>query len=94
MDDFLKGVLVMSAATVGLFFLRFWRRTQDRLFLAFAGAFWLLALNWLLLVIIRTDEKQPALYAIRIVAFALIIAGVWSKNGPRAVRKVRVTPLD
>jgi hypothetical protein len=80
MDDFLKGILVMGAATIGLFFLRFWRRTGDRLFLAFAGAFWLLGLNWLLLMVIKTDEAQTALYAIRIVAFAFIIAGVWSKN--------------
>ncbi|WP_436040821.1 DUF5985 family protein [Rhizobium sp. LjRoot98] len=32
-----------------MFFIRFWRRTRDALFAAFAAAFWLLALNQALL---------------------------------------------
>jgi hypothetical protein len=86
-DDFLKGMLVMGAGVIGLFFIRFWRRTHDRLFLAFAGAFWLLALNWFLLVLVKTDEAQTALYSIRIAAYGLIIFGIWSKNRGRTSRR-------
>ncbi|HZW08219.1 MAG TPA: DUF5985 family protein [Phycisphaerales bacterium] len=74
------GALAMGGAVVGLCFLRAWRRSGDTLFLCFAGAFWLLAMNWLLLTLIREDEVRTPLYALRIVAFGLIIAGIWNKN--------------
>ena len=74
------GALVMGGTVIGLYFLRAWRRGGDALFLYFAGAFWLLALNWLLLTLIREDEVRTPLYALRIVAFGLIITGIWNKN--------------
>jgi hypothetical protein len=37
--DFVAGAVTMGFAVAGLFFLRFWRRTTDGLFLAFAAAF-------------------------------------------------------
>ena len=40
---FLAGAIVAGFAVAGLFFLKFWRRPHDQLFLAFTGAFWLLA---------------------------------------------------
>ena len=33
---FLSGAITMGCATAGLFFLRFWKRTRGRLFIAFA----------------------------------------------------------
>ncbi|HYD00910.1 MAG TPA: DUF5985 family protein [Phycisphaerales bacterium] len=74
------GALAMGGAVIGLCFLRAWRRSGDALFLCFAGAFWLLAMNWLLLTLIREDEVRTPLYALRIIAFGLIIAGIWNKN--------------
>ena len=47
--DFLSGAVTMGFVLAGLFFLRFWRRTHDGLFLAFALAFWLLGLTQALL---------------------------------------------
>ena len=41
---FLSGAVVMGFWLAGLFFLRFWRRTRDELFLAFTLSFWLLGL--------------------------------------------------
>jgi len=41
---FVSGLIAMGFAVAGLFFLSFWRRTRDTLFVAFAVAFWLLAL--------------------------------------------------
>ena len=43
------GALVMACFVAGLFFLRFWRKTRDRLFMIFAIAFWLMGVNWLAL---------------------------------------------
>jgi hypothetical protein len=79
-NAFILGMLVMAAAVVGTFFLRFWRRTSDRLFLIFAAAFWLMGLNWLLLAIYASDEIHSAVYAIRLLAFVLIIVAIIDKN--------------
>ena len=78
--EFLLGMLVMASSVVGLFFLRFWRRTRDRLFLIFSAAFWLMALNWALLATIGRDEVKTELYLIRLLAFVLILIAIVDKN--------------
>jgi peptidoglycan/LPS O-acetylase OafA/YrhL len=76
-----SGLLVMGYAVAGLFFLRFWRETRDRLFAIFAGAFWLLALQRLLLALFQNpDSEQLWLYGIRLLAFILILAAIIDKN--------------
>ncbi|MBY0308348.1 MAG: hypothetical protein K2Q09_06375 [Phycisphaerales bacterium] len=75
-----SGALTLGGLVIGLFFLRFWRRSKEGLFLSFCVAFWLLALNWLLVALIRGDEAQSALYTLRLTAFGVIIWGVWRKN--------------
>jgi len=82
----LLGVTVLASATAGLFFLRFWRDTHDRLFALFAVAFWLLALNWLgLAVVAEPEEARTLLYLVRLAAFVLIIVAIVDKN--RAARR-------
>lgn len=78
---FLSGAVTMGFAIAGVFFLRFWRRTRDTLFLAFAFAFGLLGLNQALLVLapVPTEEKS-LLYLLRLLAFAIIIAAIVRKN--------------
>jgi hypothetical protein len=81
---FLQAIAATGAWTAGLFFLRFWRASRDRLFLLFAMAFWLLALSWALLGLISpTEETRPYIYAIRLVAFLLLIAAILDKNRTR-----------
>jgi membrane protein CcdC involved in cytochrome C biogenesis len=81
LNDFLLGVLAMACAAAGMFFLRFWRRTRDRLFAIFSAAFWLLGLNWVLLTFTARDETRfAALYLIRLAAFVLILLGIADKN--------------
>jgi hypothetical protein len=71
------GALVMGSFVVGLFFLRFWRATRDRLFAMFALAFWALGVNWLGLAVLATiHEARTAFYLVRLVAFLLIIAAI------------------
>jgi hypothetical protein len=79
-NQFLLGVVVAACAVAGLFFLRFWRRTRDRLFVIFAVAFWTLGANWLALAFTEQDEVRTALYVIRLLAFLLILGGVVDKN--------------
>jgi hypothetical protein len=78
---FLSGAVVAGFLVAGLFFLRFWKRTRDGLFLAFAAAFFLLGLGQSLLALANVpDEERSWLYLIRLVAFALILAAIIRKN--------------
>ena len=78
---FLQTVSATAAAAVGLFFFRFWRESRDRLFAFFGAAFCVLALSWALLALINpSDETGPYVYAIRLVAFLLMIVGMIDKN--------------
>jgi hypothetical protein len=79
--DFLSGAITIGLLVAGLFFLRFWKRTRDGLFIAFALAFWLLGLNQALLTF--TDipvEERSWLYLLRLAAFTLILISIWRKN--------------
>ena len=87
LNQFALGCLVMASAVAGLFFLRFYRRTRDRLFAIFAIAFWLMGVNWLLLAFYNTDETRTWLYMIRLLAFILILVAIFDKN-----RRHRTTP--
>jgi hypothetical protein len=79
--SFAQAVAATAAWVAGLFFLRFWRETSDRLFLLFGTAFWLIALCWALLGLFSPiAEARPYIYAIRLVAFLLIIAAILDKN--------------
>jgi hypothetical protein len=78
---FAGGALTLGFLIVGLFFLRFWRRTRDGLFLAFALAFALLATNQAVPVLAGIpSENQGYVYLLRLAAFVLIIAAVLRKN--------------
>lgn len=86
--DFLSGAVTMGFVLAGLFFLRFWRRTHDGLFLAFALAFWLLGLTQALLTFSNIPvEERSWVYLFRLAAFALILASIGLKNlGARSGR--------
>ncbi len=83
LNQFLLGMLVMACFAAGLFLLRFFRRTHDRLFLIFALAFWLLGVNWFALAFFVRDETLTWLYLIRLLAFVLILLGIYDKNRTR-----------
>ena len=78
---FLSGAGGAGFLLASLFFLRFWKRTRDGLFLAFAAAFFLLGLGQSLLALANVpDEERSWLYLIRLVAFALILVAIIRKN--------------
>jgi hypothetical protein len=77
----LWGALAMACWVAGLFFLRFWKVSRDRLFLFFMVSFWCLGLNWLWLGLSNsTLETRHYAYLLRLVAFALLIVGIVDKN--------------
>jgi len=80
-ESLISGALAAGYLIAGLFFLRFWNRTRDRLFLAFAAAFALMALNNALPVVLGVpQEERGGIYLIRLAAFVLIIVAVLAKN--------------
>jgi uncharacterized protein DUF5985 len=77
----LAGALVFAYLVAGAHFLRFWRRTNDRLFLDFAVAFWLFALDQLATSIPKVvDQTVGYEYLLRILGFMLIIVAIVDKN--------------
>ncbi|HVG24104.1 MAG TPA: DUF5985 family protein [Thermoanaerobaculia bacterium] len=81
MSDILSGILITGDAVAGLFFLRFWVTSRDRLFAMFAVAFWLLGIQRVLLAVTRTFvEDQAMFYTLRLLAFVIIIVAIIDKN--------------
>ena len=79
--DFLAGAVTFGFVMAGLFFLRFWKRTGDGLFAAFAAAFWLLGVAQALLALADIPvEERSWVYLFRLAAFALIIVAIVRKN--------------
>ncbi|HZH53155.1 MAG TPA: DUF5985 family protein [Microvirga sp.] len=80
-SQFISGMITMGFLVACLLFLRFWTRTRDRLFAAFAAAFALLAVNQALVALIDVPrEERSWIYLLRVAAFGLIIAAVAWKN--------------
>jgi hypothetical protein len=81
MIEMLSGALLFSYFIAGVHFLRFWKRTADRLFLHFAVAFWLFALNQLASSIpVVANETAGYEYLLRVLGFIVILATIVDKN--------------
>ncbi len=81
LNALLVGAAAFGYAAAGLFFLRFFRRTRDALFVSFALAFGLLAIGEIPSAWIGPgDATQIWYFLIRLAAFSLIIAAIVRKN--------------
>lgn len=81
MIEFLSGAVTMGFLVAAGFFARFWRQTGERLFLAFAAAFVLLALNQALAQWLgAADERVAYTYLLRVLGFVLILVAIVDKN--------------
>lgn len=80
-NAFLSGGVAVACGMIGLCFVRYWRRSRIRLFLLFAIAFYLLAIERVVLVLVNPDnEFAPYIYMIRLAAFVVIIAAIADQN--------------
>jgi len=79
----LNGAVAMASFVAVLFFLRFWRQTQDSFFLFFAFAFAVDAAMRLVLGLGHlSEETEPLIYIARALSFASIIIAIIKKNRP------------
>ena len=82
-NSVLMGAVAMSSFVATLFFLRFWRQTNDTFFLLFSIAFGLDAASRLLLGMGEvSNEAEPLFYVARLFTFGLIIVAIIQKNRP------------
>ncbi|HEV7122350.1 MAG TPA: DUF5985 family protein [Rhodanobacter sp.] len=80
---FISGAVAFGYMLAAIFFLRFWKRTADVLFLSFAVAFALLSVGKIVVASANIyAEDSSAAYLVRLAAFAIIILAVWRKNRP------------
>jgi len=80
-EAFLLGVVATSSLIASLFFFKFWKRTRDTLFLAFAVAFLIEGVNRAaVLEAPRLNEASPWTYIVRLFAFVIILASILHKN--------------
>ena len=75
----LAGAIMLNAWAISVFFLRFWRKTNDRFFGWFAAAFILLGLERISMTI-TPSEAHFHVYLIRLAAFLIIIFAILDKN--------------
>jgi hypothetical protein len=79
---FVAGASAALALVIALFFARFWRASGDRFFALFALAFLIFAGNRIALTAV-SREHDTWIYALRFLAFALIVAAIVEKNRDR-----------
>lgn len=80
-NGFLLGVIATSSIAAAAFFLKFWRRTRDSLFLYFGVAFLIEGLNRVMVLgREHPNEGSPWHYLVRLLAFLIILAAILRKN--------------
>lgn len=80
-SDFFSGMITMGYFVASAFFIRFWVRTSDKLFIAFSVAFLLLAISTALTSLLSLPyEERSWLYLIRLAAFVLLIVAILGKS--------------
>lgn len=84
--NLMSGATIAGHALIGLFFLRWWKTTRDRLFALFATAFWILGANRLVIAYWGDDETRTYLYLVRFAAYLVILYAIWDKNRARLER--------
>lgn len=77
----LVGMVSMASLVAALVFLRYWRKSRDRLFLYFCIAFFIdAAVRVAQGLRPQSDDGDAWLYLPRLATFALIAWGIFDKN--------------
>jgi len=88
MTDLITGAICMGSLVIALFFLRFWRASQDRFFLYFGASFFIEGLHRLYSALHDAGaEDSPLHYLIRLLAYGLILWAILEKNLPKRDRR-------
>lgn len=86
---YFSGIASATFGVSGIFFLRLWKLSGDRLFLALCATFWLLAIERHLGLGINAmlgpevangDAARSAIYLCRLFAFGILFLAIVQKN--------------
>lgn len=95
LNQFVSGAIAMGYLVAGFFFIKFWKQSRDRLFSLFALAFFILAAQRVALAVTtQSDEKTVLLYAVRLLAFLIILGAIIDKNRIRTIPRHSSKPDD
>jgi len=83
MEQVMSGAIAMGCGVAGVYFLKFWRDTRDRLFALFALSFFVMTVSRAAIALSDTPAVGTIQYWVRFVAFALILIAILDKNRPR-----------
>ncbi len=85
MTELFTGAITMGSIVIALFFLRFWRDSNDRFFLYFALSFFIEGVHRLYSALHDAGgEDSPLHYLIRLLAYGLILWAILEKNLPKS----------
>lgn len=81
LDGLLVGFILCSGLAISAFFVSFWRKTRDRLFLAFALVFAIEGTTRLfVLALSLPTESAPIINLVRLLGYLVLIASIVGKN--------------
>jgi uncharacterized membrane protein HdeD (DUF308 family) len=81
MRGFLLGIIVACSFAAGAYFLRFWRKTADPLFLGFGAAFLIEGANRIVFLFFEAPEAgNPVVYSVRLLSYLIILFAIANKN--------------
>ena len=83
MEQVMSGAIAMGCGIAGVFFLRFWRDTRDRLFALFALSFFVMTVSRVVVALSDEPVVGTMPYWARFLAFGLILVAILDKNRPR-----------
>lgn len=78
--SFVAGCIFLGFMIVAGHFFKFWRSTRDRFFLFFAIAFFLFAVEKILVAFIIGAETISCIYIVRLLASCFILVAIIDKN--------------
>jgi hypothetical protein len=81
LDGFMLGFVATTSLVAAMFFLRFWKRTRDFLFFAFACAFFFQAVGSTLNVLLgEPNVVRSWFYIVQLCTYLLILGAILRKN--------------
>jgi hypothetical protein len=81
LKEWLLGAITLGTSMAGLFFLRFWKTSGDRLFLFFALAFFMEVVSRISMALsVVSSEEDPSIYLLRFISYGLIAWAIIDKN--------------
>lgn len=81
LNPVLSGATAFASLLASTYFLKFWRKTGDVLFLFFAAAFAIDAVARFVLAVVQvTNASEPVYFIPRLITFSLIALSIAGKN--------------